>query len=303
MWAGYGGSADGWWRSGMRVGLGLALVAIVGSVYAAEERDEAREVVHLSPRVRELPPSETAPTIERQTVALFLNEYRLIDSRATLDDTPYVVAGEEGHQLIGSGDRFYVRAGEDAARSRDVRRVIYRPGTIYHDPDSDALLGIELRAVGEARWVKREGDLDVFEVRKARQEIRPGDRLLPYREEPLSLTFSPHVPDRAVDGAILGVPEGVNYVGRHTIVTLDLGRRNGIMPGAVLALDASPAQVSDPLEGDTLHLAGEPGGMAMVFESFERVSYALVMKASRPLEVGDGVSTPERGVLTSFEAR
>lgn len=284
----------------MRVGLGLALVAIVGAVYAAEE---PREVVHLSPRVRELPPSEAAPTLERQTVAPFLNEYRLIDSRAALDDTPYVVAGEEGHQLVGSGDRIYVRTGEEAARSRDARRVIYRPGTIYHDPDSDALLGIELRAVGEARWVKREGDLDVFEVRRARQEIRPGDRLLPYREEPLSLTLSPHVPDHAVDGEILGVPEGVNYVGRHSIVALDLGHRNGIMPGAVLALDASPVQVNDPLEGGTLRLPGEPGGMAMVFESFERVSYALVIKASRPLEVGDGVSTPERSVLTSFEAR
>lgn len=300
MRAGYGGSAAGWWRGGMRVGLGLALVAIVGAVYAAEE---PREVVHLSPRVRELPPSEAAPTLERQTVAPFLNEYRLIDSRAALDDTPYVVAGEEGHQLVGSGDRIYVRTGEEAARSRDARRVIYRPGTIYHDPDSDALLGIELRAVGEARWVKREGDLDVFEVRRARQEIRPGDRLLPYREEPLSLTLSPHVPGHAVDGEILGVPEGVNYVGRHSIVALDLGHRNGIMPGAVLALDASPVQVNDPLEGGTLRLPGEPGGMAMVFESFERVSYALVMEASRPLEVGDGVSTPERSVLTSFEAR
>lgn len=284
----------------MRVGLGLALVAIVGAVYAAEE---PREVVHLSPRVRELPPSEAAPTLERQTVAPFLNEYRLIDSRAALDDTPYVVAGEEGHQLVGSGDRIYVRTGEEAARSRDARRVIYRPGTIYHDPDSDALLGIELRAVGEARWVKREGDLDVFEVRRARQEIRPGDRLLSYREEPLSLTLSPHVPDHAVDGEILGVPEGVNYVGRHSIVAIDLGRRNDVTPGTVLALDASPVQVNDPLEGGTLRLPGEPGGMAMVFESFERVSYALVIKASRPLEVGDGVSTPERSVLTSFEAR
>ncbi|WP_280568353.1 peptidoglycan-binding protein [Chromohalobacter sp. 296-RDG] len=303
MWAGYGGSAAGRWCGGMRVGLGLALVAIFGTAYAAEGRDEPREVVHLSPRVREVPLSEAVSTIERQTVAPFLHEYRLVDSQATLDATPYVVAGEEGHQLIGSGDRFYVRAAEEAARSRDARLVIYRPGTIYHDPESDALLGIELRAVGEARWVKRDGDLDVFEVRKARQEIRPGDRLLPYREERLSLTFSPHVPDHVVDGEILGVPEGVNYVGRHTIVALDLGRTNGIAPGTVLTLDAAPAQVSDPLEDDTLHVAGEPGGVAMVFESFERVSYALVMEASRPLEVGDGVSTPERRVLTSLEAR
>jgi|GEM_PF-1095662 len=295
MWAGYGGRL---------VGLGLVLVGVVGVVVsAAEGREKSQDIVHLSPRVREVPPSEAAPTIERQTLAPFLNEYRLIDSRARLKDMPYVVAGEAGHQLIGSGDRFYVRAVEEAARSRNARRVIYRPGTVYHDPESDALLGIELRAVGEARWVRREGDLDVFEVLKARQAINPGDRLLPYREERLSLAFSLHVPDHAVDGEILGVPEGVHYIGRHTIVALDVGRTNGITPGTVLALDAAPAQVTDPVEGDTVSLAAQPGGLAMVFESFERVSYALVLEASRPLEVGDGVSTPERSVLTSLEPR
>ncbi|MCI0509374.1 hypothetical protein C8E00_10833 [Chromohalobacter marismortui] len=294
MWAGYGGRL---------VALVLVLVGVVGVASAAEERDGPQDVVHLSPRIREVPPSEATPSIKRRTIAPFLNDYRLLDSRAKLKETSYVVAGDDGQQLIGSGDRFYARAGKGAGLSRDARRVIYRPGTVYRDPESGALLGIELRAVGEAGWVKREGNLAVFEVLEARREVRPGDRLLPYREERLSLTFPLQVPEHAVDGEILGAPESMNYVGRHAIVALDLGRRNGITPGTVLALDAAPVRVADPIEGDTLHLAGAPGGLAMVFESFERVSYALILEATRPLEVGDGVSTPERHVLTSLDVR
>jgi hypothetical protein len=37
----------------------------------------------------------------------------------------------------------------------------------------------------------------------------------------------------------------------------------------------------------------EHAGVAMVFKIFEKVSYSIVMKASRAMHVGDKVSSPE----------
>jgi hypothetical protein len=44
--------------------------------------------------------------------------------------------------------------------------------------------------------------------------------------------------------------------------------------------------------GDTVRLPDEEAGMLMVFRTFDRVSYCLVMKATRAMHVLDFVRTP-----------
>lgn len=49
---------------------------------------------------------------------------------------------------------------------------------------------------------------------------------------------------------------------------------------------------ADPGEDRTIQLPDERIGLAMVFRTFERVSYALIIKAERPVHVLDKVQTP-----------
>ncbi|MDP1970444.1 MAG: peptidoglycan-binding protein, partial [Methylobacter sp.] len=47
-----------------------------------------------------------------------------------------------------------------------------------------------------------------------------------------------------------------------------------------------------PIKNDAVNLPDEIAGTLMVFRPFERVSYALVMKATQALHVLDKVKTP-----------
>ena len=63
-------------------------------------------------------------------------------------------------------------------------------------------------------------------------------------------------------------------------------------PGATVA-EARIARVRwTSNEGSDLTLPNERYGLAFVFRVFDRVSYALVMQASRPVNLNDVVQNP-----------
>jgi hypothetical protein len=55
---------------------------------------------------------------------------------------------------------------------------------------------------------------------------------------------------------------------------------------------ASTTKAGARLEGSTIRLPDERNGLIFVFRVFEKMSYAMVMKASKPIYVGDVVQTP-----------
>ena len=64
----------------------------------------------------------------------------------------------------------------------------------------------------------------------------------------------------------------------------------------MLAVMRAGQTISDSVSPDTddmITLPDESAGVAMVFKVFEKVSYALVMKASRPIHLNDKVSAIE----------
>ena len=46
------------------------------------------------------------------------------------------------------------------------------------------------------------------------------------------------------------------------------------------------------LEGGALRLPDERTGLVIVFRVFEKTSYGLVMKATKPIYIGDVLQTP-----------
>ncbi|WP_104204484.1 LysM peptidoglycan-binding domain-containing protein [Billgrantia saliphila] len=254
--------------------------------------ERGQGVVRLSPEVRRIPVREAIEPIPLDAVRHFLRDYRVADDPEALDELAYVVAGNDRRIISGAGDRLYAR-GE---LERGPRYGIYRVGDRYTDAASGETLGLELLGVGEARVERSEDDIAVLEVLSASQEVRNDDIVLPLEERELINEFVPRAPDAEVDGSIMAVPGGVRFIGRLQVVALDRGRRDGIEPGHVLQVEQQGERVVDPRTGESLRLPGTDAGLILVFRPYEKMSFGLVMRATRTLEVGDRVHNPRRGV-------
>lgn len=244
--------------------------------------------VKLSPRVRETGLEEAVPTIPFDAIGPFLTRPRIV-TRDELDKAPYVVAHADNHLASGGGYRIYGRGLEKMPNEADY--VVVRSGQTYRDPKNGKVLGYEAIYLGDARLL-RSGDPSTLLVTSASREILRGDRLLPRDDNLYQRSFLPRAPEKEVNANIIAVFDGVAQIGQFQVVVLNLGRQDDIEPGHVLAVNQRGIRVSDTVEGGTVKLPDERAGEVMVFRVFEKVSYALVMRATRAMHVDDEITNP-----------
>ena len=97
-----------------------------------------------------------------------------------------------------------------------------------------------------------------------------------------------------ISSRVISVYGGLGEGGRYSVVTVSRGRRDGVEIGHVLALYRAGREVTDRFEGETktYMLPEERYGLMFIFRVFDRVAYALVMDANRPVKLGDAARTP-----------
>lgn len=246
--------------------------------------------VKLQPDMRVSPLDLAIPAIPLDQIGPFLRRHRIVEANA-LNSSPYVVAGDQGHLLSAPGDRIF---GRGDFREGERAYGIFRAGEAYRDPVTGELLGYQAQDIGNARMLTRASDPIVeLEVTRITEEVRIADRLLPEEERVLAATFHPRAPSSAVEGAyMIAVDGGVSQIGPGRIVVLNRGSREGLEAGHVLAIFQTGARVFDTVAEENVVLPDTRAGLLMVFEAFERASYALVLKASRPLKVMDKARNP-----------
>jgi len=255
-------------------------------------RGKGRETVKLSPRIRERKLDRAIHTIPIDVIAPFMAG-QLIVSEKELESAAYFVSAAGERLIIGANDNFYARSIKGGGK----RFSIFRKGETFMNPapgKEEDILGYEAIHVGSANLV-REGDPATLRITKSNREAQIGDRILPTREEEYDSHFVPHAPDNQVTGYILNVLDGVDQIGRYSIVAISLGSREGMELGHVLAVEQAGLTIDDQVSekrGDTVTLPDERAGIVMIFRVFDRVSYALVMKASNIIHVHDKVITP-----------
>ncbi len=174
---------------------------------------------------------------------------------------------------------------------------VVRPGQVYEDPETGETLGYEVIRLADARVTRsKSGDDEVttLTISRAYQEILNGDRLLPNEQQKLDFHFFPRPPERAINGQIISVFHGLSQIGQYNVVVVNKGQEDGLEPGHVLAIYQEGGTAKDPHSRFGLHveLPDERAGIMMVFRTYERVSYALVMEAYRSLHIHDRVTNP-----------
>jgi hypothetical protein len=251
--------------------------------------------VKLSPRVRaESTAKDAIPSIPANIIEPFLSRPLVIEPDG-LDNAPTIIATEDNRVIIEVGNRAYVRG---IAESTEENWFVYRRGKALVDPDTNITLGYEAIYLGTAR-VTRAGDPATVQLTTVTQEVGKGDKLLP-AGVPEVPNYAPHAPSVFMQGRIIDVYGGLGKLGvggPQSIVTLNRGRTDGVEVGHVFALyrpgpviaDASRVTSSGPA---IFKLPDERYGLAFVFRIFDRVSYALVMRITRPVNSLDVIQTP-----------
>jgi len=262
-----------------------------------ELKIEMGEAMKLSPRIRAEDTSrEAIPSIPPRVIEPYLSRPLVIEPGG-LENAPRIIAAQADRVFLGSGDIAYVSGIKDA--KVDSLWQIYRQGNPIVDPQSKKTLGYEAVFLGDSK-VTRAGDPATIRIFAAQQEIGKGDRLV--AAGPLVLrSYAPHAPDKAIQGRIIATRGGLRETGPQNVVTLNLGKNDGLEPGHVLALlrlggTAVNTERSSkwfrPDKVEAIKLPDERYGLVFVFRTFDRVSYALVMSASRPVLIDDVVTTP-----------
>lgn len=245
----------------------------------------------MSPQVREIKLEEAISTIPRSAIAAFLSKPLVVDED-TLNDAPYIVAGPDERLILGSGDSAYVRNLD----GNDLKAFsVFRGGEVYTDPETGEVLGYEAIYTADA-MLETAGDIAKVMLSDTTREVLAGDRLLPVDDGLNEINFFPHSPEPEFSGRIISVFDGVSMVGQYQIVVLNRGARESLEAGHVLAIMQAGETVSDDVSAernDVVTLPDESAGVAMVFKVFEKVSYALVMKATRAIHLNDKVRAIE----------
>lgn len=250
--------------------------------------------VKLSPRINVSSHEEAIDAIPLEVVNNFLARTRIVapgtkEQPDALALAPYVLAGHERRLLSGEGDDFYVRG--ELEEGVDFYGI-YRKGEPYVDPDTREVLGIKAEDIGSGQLKEVNGDISTFLTTRSVREMRIGDRLLPHEERRLETTFFPTAPKDDIEGKIIAVEGGVTQVGTLDVVAINRGERDGLEIGNILAIHKVGESITDRVTGEKVLLPSERAGILMVFRTFEKMSFGLVMTADRPLAVKDQIRTP-----------
>ena len=173
------------------------------------------------------------------------------------------------------------------------------------------LLGYELQQVGVGTVTRGEaGGIEATTLRLDNEgrEVRVGDRLIPVEAQPYDLQFFPHAPRQQLDygrARVLAVADMMTAGGPHDVVALSVGAREGVDNGTVFSVWRVGSNVVDRVEygndrsEDTVsrdakvRLPDEYASHVMVFRTFDKVSYAMVMDSYKPTRVGYELKHPD----------
>ncbi|WP_137895215.1 LysM peptidoglycan-binding domain-containing protein [Ramlibacter sp. 2FC] len=271
------------------------------------------DTVRLSPRTRAEPLGEGAlPTLQPHLIEPFLAEPLVVDA-TQLQQAPRIVATQEHRVLLSRGDRAYVR-GDAAAplidgQGQPSRFRVFRSATPLKDPESGEILGYEAQYLGQAELRRGESLRQValadgqtrsdpvpatVDILSAKEEMRTGDRLLPEPSREFR-SYAPRAPMAAVEARVVSVyGSAVRYAAQNQVVVINRGTRDGLESGHVLALLRAGERVVDKTDParTMLQLPDERNGLLMVFRTFERVSYGLVLDIVDSVKVGDRLVNP-----------
>jgi hypothetical protein len=274
---------------------------VLSLAYGADGRPQIRlergGPARLDPRLRSSPLDGAIPTIPYASIASFLSRPAVLTADQ-VKHSPHIVAFRDAHMMAGTGHEVYVR---NLKADQNARFSVMHVGEKLRDPDNGDMLGYEGVYTATA-LVMVPGEPAKAALQDADRETLEGDLLLAV-DNNVPLNFVPKAPAQDVKGRIISVVDGVDLIGQYQIVVINRGKRDGVESGSVLAVDKAGEVVRDKYNpgrsvfrgsafAEKVRLPDERAGTLLVFKTFDRLSYALVVGATSAMSVADVVRNP-----------
>jgi hypothetical protein len=265
-------------------------------------RLEQGGAARLDPRLRSSPLDGAIPTIPYSAISAFLSRPSVLTNEQ-VRESPHVVAFRDEHQAGGTGIEVYIA---DLNATPNSRFSIVHVGDELRDPDDNKVVGYQGIYTATALVAQPGTPTKALLIDTNRETVR-GDKVLA-ADLDVPLNFMLRAPRNDVHGRIISVIDGTQAIGQYQIVVINRGKRHGIDAGHVLAVDSAGKVVRDVYAKQAgfaralggvgtsfapkVQLPDERAGTLLVFKSFDRVSYGLVVGAANVIRVQDVVHNP-----------
>jgi hypothetical protein len=250
----------------------------------------------LEPLLRSNPLEGPIATIPYAAIASFLSRPGVM-TRDEVKAAPYVVALRDDHQVAGMGHDVYVKK---LAGDTGTRYSVMHIDEELKDPQSGRHLGYLAIYAGTAQ-LTRTGPVARATLVSSARETLQGDVLIAETSNPTA-DFQPHPPRQPIDGRIIAVINNVLLAGQYEIAALNRGSDDGLDRGTVLTIDEEQKVTDDHCAyidgsstcfvGHSTQLPVETSGTVLVFKTYQKMSYALILSSTEPVHIYDRVRNP-----------
>ena len=243
----------------------------------------------LSPRIRSESLNDAIPMIPGDAIASFLIHPRVVAAEQ-ITNAPYVVGNYDGRLISAIGHQIYVRG---KLNREQPQYAVFRKSKKLTDPVTKKTLGYEVQHVSDVKLMHL-GDPSTLIVTSNKMETIAGDVLLSTNDEGVVPNYQTRMPSLGDGEArVVSLVNAISQSGRDQVVVLNIGKKNEIKPGDVLAIESRGGSFIDTRgKGgyEEVNMPDTRTGVVMVFKTFDEVSYALVMESTLPVRVNDSVT-------------
>jgi LysM repeat protein len=188
-----------------------------------------------------------------------------------IESRGHIIGSPPEREVLGMVDYAYIRTSNPARTGE--RFYIVRPAGKVKHPETGAMMGYLIDVRGIARVVGKESGETKAEITASYSDIVVGDLLFDYYE--IDLPLQPeNLRNPDISGFIVATRGRKISSGQPDIVYIDKGRKNGIVPGDLLAMTARAKFET-------------PNGLLQVISTRESTSTAIIRTSQKEVSVGD----------------
>ncbi len=201
-----------------------------------------------------------------------------------MDGSGAVLGSHDASYWVSQERRTIVSLGEGQVHVGD-RYTIFRTRRRVQHPETGEELGYFVQNLGTAEITEIHPESSYVRVMSSYGEIEPGDRLVPYQEEPTRFVVTPT--ELSYRGIVVAKQPYRLYVGSGDIVLLDRGSFDGVTVGNELEIFRAGREVMDPVTQETVLVPDDIVGRLFVLKVGPRTSMALIRTTKYEIRVGD----------------